>query len=130
MPLNCGDLQQLVQGFSLIHGCDVVGGDKLRLATPFKYPDGSNIDVFLWSARDLFNGYVLSDLGQTASYLFDLQIKAQTTKRRKQIIADICDALNVQNENGELRILLPEENREQIPSAIVRLAQACIRVAD
>lgn len=131
MPIECDQLQKLVQSFSLVHDCDRIRSGMLRLATAFSYPEGSQIDVFLSEKSDLLGGqYVLTDLGQTMAWLLDLHVKPWTTKKRQQILADICDSLGVQNENGELRIELGADELKNLPSAIVRLSQACIRVAD
>lgn len=128
--MNCEELHQHLQGFSLVEACDVIRNDKLRIATPFRYPDGSAIDVFLQTLPNLYESYLLSDLGQTSAYLFDMQIKLFTTKRRKQLVSDICDRLGVINNNGQFEISISNNNLAQIPAAIVRLSQTCIRISD
>jgi hypothetical protein len=102
----------------------------LRISTPFQYPDGSQIDVFIGNEEPLFpDKLVLTDLGQTTAYLLDLQVKPWTTAKRKRIINDICTNLEVELRGGALMIPLTTDPND-IPEAIVRLAQACIRIPD
>jgi hypothetical protein len=72
----------------------------------------------------------LTDLGQTTSYLLDVQVKPWATNKRRQIIEDICRALEVTWNGGQFEILLNESDRASLSNSMLRLAQACIRVAD
>ena len=60
---------------ALVQQCDVVASGALRMLTPFQYPDGSQIDLFIEETKPLLGARILSDLGQTTSYLLDLQVK-------------------------------------------------------
>lgn len=124
------NLSDFVTDLSLVRAHDLVRDGSLRLATPFRYPDGSLIDVFLKDTKELFEGFELSDKGQTMAYLLDLHVKPWTSQKRKQTLADICETLGVEQEGGSFRIRLKKEEMPSLPDAIVRLGQACIRVAD
>ncbi len=130
MRLECETLRPLLQTFSLVQGCDIVRNGMLRIETPFQYPDGSHIDLFLGRDQDLVGNLLLTDLGQTTSYLLDLHVKPWTTKKRKTILADICTSLGVQQQGSEYRLMLTEAEVQNLPQLLVRLAQTCIRVAD
>jgi hypothetical protein len=132
MELSCAKIKDFVKEFSLVHQCDVVQNGMLRIATPFYYPNGSQIDLFLESTPDaLFPQLELSDYGQTADYLLDMQLKPWSTKNRRRLITDICEALEVKQQSGRFYIPLNfEELNNHFSSSIVKLAQACIRVAD
>ncbi|HEU0177353.1 MAG TPA: DUF1828 domain-containing protein [Blastocatellia bacterium] len=120
-----------VQHFSLVRECDQIRSGALRISTPFHYPDGSLIDVFLEPAGNLFDGYKLSDGGQTADYVADLKFDLFATKKRRLLISDICETLDVKCADGSFEIHLTlEELHTELPQAIVRLSQACIRAAD
>jgi hypothetical protein len=129
---SCHELAELVSGFSLIETCDETRDGFLRFSTPFRYPDGSQIDLFLGTPRQRLLGdeLVLSDKGQTTAYLLDLNIKPWTTKKRKQVLVDICETLNVELDGGQLLISLSRNDLPALSSMIVRLAQACVRVSD
>jgi hypothetical protein len=127
MRIECEALRPLLQTFSLVQNCDVVRNGMLRIQTPFQYPDGSHIDLFL--GRDLEN-LVLTDLGQTTGYLLDLHVKPWTTKKRKTIVSDICRSIGVQQTGSEYQIRFNDADVPTLPQLLVRLAQACIRVSD
>lgn len=129
---TCLELAELVAGYSLVEACDQTRDGFLRMSTPFKYPDGSQIDLFLGRPHrgQLGTDLVLSDKGQTTAYLLDLNVKFWTTKKRKQAVEDICERLDVRLDGGELVIHVAEGELPQVSGMIVRLAQACIRVSD
>jgi hypothetical protein len=130
MSVNCENLKSLVQGFSLVQACDVIESGALRIATPFHYPNGSQIDLFLEMPRGLFQQYELTDYGQTADYLMDMQIKPWATSKRRTLIKDVCQALGVNQEGGKFGLTIQPSQMEDFSSSLVRLAQACIRIAD
>jgi len=130
MILNCENIKEHIKSFSLIKECDVIKTGDLRIATPFNYPNGSHIDLFLIKDKDLFNNYTLSDLGQTADYVADMQFNLWATKKRRTIIDDICQSLNVTQFDGQFQIQLNPEDFTRFYNPVVRLSQACIRVSD
>lgn len=130
MTPDCSNIRSLITDVCLITACDQVRDGSLRLATPFRYPDGTQIDVFLKVDGDLFEGFELSDKGQTTAYLLDLHVKPWTSQKRKQTLADICTTLGVEQEGGAFRVRLKKEQMKDLPDAMLRLAQVCIRVAD
>lgn len=128
MPINETALREMVEGFSLVKACDRVKNGMLRIATPFQYADGSHIDLFL--EQDLTQEWKLTDMGQTIAYLLDLHVKPWSSKRRDQAVTDICQALGVQKEDAQLYRRIPANEPSVFTDSLVRLAQACIRVAD
>ena len=128
--LNCESLREVVSGFSLVRQCDVTKNGMLRIATPFNYPNGSHIDLFLLPNANLLGEFTLSDYGQTADYLADMNIKPWATKKRRTLIEDICNVLQVLSKGGTFEIQVDSQNLSELPQAIVRLAQACISVSD
>jgi hypothetical protein len=131
MMFDCLGIKKIIESFSLIEDCDLLKDGSLRLATPLLYPDGSNIDVFYCQPNETINSLYITDLGQTVAYLADLHIypySKSSSKKRLNIIRDICDTLGVLEKNGELIILAPDQC--DVAGAILRLAQACVRVAD
>ncbi len=129
MDITCEQLRDIVSNFSLVHQCDVVKNSMLRISTPFNYPNGSQIDLFLQPSDELFSGYILSDYGMTADYLLDMQIKYWATKKRRTLIDDICSSLKVEQQAGVFQVRL-QDSLSDLSMGIVRLAQACIRVTD
>ncbi len=131
MQVTCDTITRAVRDFSLVSQCDVVRSGMLRISTPFKYPNGSNVDLFLRMEKPLLpESLILSDYGQTADYLFDLHIKPWATKKRRQLIEDVCSILEVEQDGGQFLVRLDANQINEFPDAMVRLAQACIRIAD
>lgn len=123
--MNCHTVRELLVDFSPIRECDEMDGDRLRLSTVFRYPDGSYIDLFVRSCDG--GQFCLSDLGTTATWLLDLHIEWWATPHRRQVVADTCKLLQVQEKNGEF---LTEVEPSQLGDGLVRLGQVCLRVSD
>jgi hypothetical protein len=128
MNTSYEQIKSAVAEFSLVKACDDIRNGMLRLATPFQYPNGAGVDLFLGTKPELFDKWVLTDLGQTTAWLLDLNLKLWTTEKRKQIVADICNGLDVTQDGGQFQLVLAD--MKQLPDAMVRLSQACLRVAD
>jgi hypothetical protein len=124
------EVQQLVERHHLVKGVDRLPKGHLRIETGFLYPDGSSIEVFLVeSAGSLFGQSLkLSDLGQTIAWLLDVQVKPWISKKRQAFLEDAIRLYRVNQEGGALEY--PLESLEELPQGVVRLAQACLRVAD
>lgn len=134
---TCLDIKQAFTRFSFIRDCDVVAPNILRMSTEFLTPDGSYLDVFLQQDIELnpdlgplFSGYVLSDLGETTSLLRTYGVKLWKGKERLAAYR-IAKQLEVVFEEGQLEIPFPGQTDilDELPDAICRLAQACIRIA-
>jgi hypothetical protein len=137
MPVLCDDLKKLLTEVSLMRDCDILSDGTVRISTPFQYPNGTFIDVFLQDGRTLpetkkalQREYLLSDCGQTATYLLDLHIKSWATQKRRKLVSDVCEALEVQERRGELMVDIEPGQLDSLGEVVIRLAQACIRVAD
>jgi hypothetical protein len=128
MNATCEQIKKAVSEFSLVKACDDIRNGMVRLATPFQYPNGAVVDLFLGQKPELFDKWVLTDLGQTTAWLLDLNLKLWTTEKRKQIVTDICKGLDVTQDGGQFQLVLAD--MKQLPDAMVRLSQACLRVAD
>jgi hypothetical protein len=131
MQLTCEAITEAVTGFSLVEQCDTVRNGMVRISTPFRYPNGSNIDLFLRIEKPLLpESIILSDYGQTANYLADLHIKPWATKKRRQLIEDVCATLGIEQNAGQFLVRLDAQRLNEFSDSIVRLAQACVRISD
>jgi hypothetical protein len=100
----------------------------LRIDTGLLYPDGTAIEVFLLRENGLFEELTLSDLGQTTAWLLDLQVKPWLSKKRRALLEDSIRLLDVHQDGGALVVRPPRLG--ELGSAVMRLGQACLRVAD
>lgn len=138
MNIDCTNLKELVGGFSLVRGCESLGDGSLRIATAFYYPDGSMIDVFLKEEApppedreaSWIRGYLLSDFGQTMTYLMDLGVRPSSSERKKRIVDDICASTNVEYRRGELQAWIDPRDANAVGDGIAQLVLACVRAAD
>jgi len=64
-----------------------VNGDYVRVRTPFLYPDGDFIDLFLKSANQGVT--TVSDLGETVRWLNSNTLSAKRSPKQAGLISDI-----------------------------------------
>ncbi len=114
---------------SLVRTVDKLPRGHVRLETAFLYPDGSSIDLFLENRDPLLPPEVLTDLGQTTTWLLDVQVKPWLSKKRQRFVEDALRIYDVAQAGGALQTRL-DADLTNLPDAVVRLGQACLRVAD
>lgn len=99
----------------------------LRFETIFRYPDGTSIEVF--APQTLTDASVrLTDLGQTTEWLLDLRLKPWLSQKRRAYVESALRTYDATQDGGELVVEI--SNIGDLASGVVRLAQACVRVAD
>lgn len=96
-----------------------------RIRTPFLYPDGDVVDLFL---KEGSSELILSDLGETLRWLRMQTPTQRKSKKQRQLVNDVVQTTGVELFRGE--ILTRVNNIEQLGEASIRLSQATIRVAD
>ncbi len=75
--------------------------------TPFLYPDGDHIELYL---RSMDDGQVLaSDVGQTVMKLAEYGFILQNSSRRRAMAIRITSSLRVQFDNGSLSVAVPSD---------------------
>lgn len=114
----------------LVEAVDTVPKGHVRIATAFRYPDGSGVDLFIANHRDLLSDVgpvTLTDFGNTFLWLDQLDIRPLKSARRKRLTEDVLSTYGVTHTKGSLSC---EVNADDLLPGIIRLGQACIRVAD
>jgi|GEM_PF-1052058 len=127
--IACETLSKYIENYSLKLSCDVVKNGMIRIQTPFRYIDGSFVDIFV-GIENMLGRIVISDMGETISTLFHAGIRPWQSKRKREQLNSICTSLNITNKNHEFKIELMDNEWHLISDAIMRLGQACIRIAD
>ena len=69
-------------GHALIQSVDQIRGSTIRIETAFLYPDGASVDIFVVTEGERSPDLILSDLGQTMSWLLDVQVKPWLSRKR------------------------------------------------
>lgn len=126
IPLE--EIAQRTRGHALVRDVAKVPRGHYRIETGFLYPDGSSIDLFLVQGLPLLPTLKLSDLGQTMSWLLDVQVKPWLSKKRQRFVEDALRLYDVQQVGGALE--LPLGSLDGLLEGVVKLGQACVRVAD
>ena len=130
MP-NINDIERLANDLCMVRGMDVVPRGHLRLETKFLYPDRSSVDLFVVNGtqQQFLAAPTLSDLGQTTSWLADVQVRPWQSKKRQRFLEDAIYVLGVRQNGGALETEFAP-NHQELEDAVIRLGQACVRVAD
>lgn len=101
-------------------------GEYTRIRTPYLYPDGDVIDVFLDSAGN--GSSTLTDLGETLGWLRTQTVSERKTDRQRRLIDDVCRTHGVELYRGMLMVRV--KNFGELSEAVSRLSQAALRVSD
>lgn len=125
-----GEVEQLFRHCPLVEAVDAVPKGHVRLATAFRYPDGLTVDIHIKNYRDLLSDVgplTLTDFGSTFLWLDQLDVRPLRSARRRHLTESVLEIYGVHHSGGALTCSV---DRKDLVSGIVRLGQACIRVAD
>jgi Domain of unknown function DUF1828 len=131
MP-NIHDIDLIANDLCMVRSKDAVPRGHVRLETKFLYPDRSSVDLFVVNDAQqqlLAGSCVLSDLGQTISWLADVQVRPWQSKKRQRFLDDAIYVLDVRQNGGALETEFAPTHQD-LEDAVIRLGQACVRVAD
>jgi hypothetical protein len=96
-----------------------------RIRTPYLYPDGDIVDLFLRQDGD---SRTLTDLGETLRWLRMQSLAQRRSPRQNQLVEDVCLNHGVEFFRGMLMVRV--KPFDDLASAVTRLAQAAMRVSD
>lgn len=105
--------------------CAPLGG-YTRIRTPYLYPDGDVIDLFLTDVGG--DPVTLTDLGETLGWLRTQTVSERKTDRQRRLIEDVCLTHGVELYKGMLMVRM--KDMSEITEAVSRLSQAALRVSD
>ncbi len=100
-------------------------GDWIRVRTPFWYPDGDVIDVFV---RPEEGTYTVTDLGEALGWLRLQSISDRRSPKQERLIQDVRLTLGVELFKGQ--ILYTCNSVAELPAAVHRVGQAVLRISD
>ncbi len=101
------------------------GLNRYRVFTPFMFEDGDHLAIVMrWDG----NRWLLSDEGHTFMHLtYDLDEKDLQRGTRHKIITNALSVYGVQDNEGELLLMIPEE---RYGDALFSFIQALLKVSD
>ena len=105
--------------------CSLAPQGAVRVRTPFLYPDGDIVDVFV-EERD--EDYLLTDYGEALGWLRAQSFGAKMTVGQTRIAQDVCMTLGIEIDRGQLT--LRDVDALALSDAVHRVGQAMVRVAD
>ena len=117
--------ESLKKGLPALFECAPIPDKGLRVRTPLMYPDGGIVDIFVCESGGYFK---VTDFGETLDWLWMQSMSSRRSPKQNRMIKDICHTLGVELCQGEL--VVTPDSRELIEDAILRLAQAVVRVSD
>ena len=101
------------------------GVDRYRVFTPFLFEDGDHLAIVI--KRD-GSRWVLSDEGHTYMHLtYDIDETDLRRGNRQKIITNALSVFSVEDSEGELRLLVPEE---RYGDALFSFVQALLKISD
>ncbi|MDZ7802094.1 MAG: DUF1828 domain-containing protein [Trueperaceae bacterium] len=100
-------------------------GKYVRVRTPYLYPDGDNIDLFLHEEGSIT---VVTDLGETSRWLRMQTTSPRRSPKQDALLRDACVTHGVEWYRG--MVLARSRSAEDLPSVVLRVAQAALRIAD
>ena len=101
-------------------------GEYVRVRTPYLYPDGDFIDLFVKSTGPGIS--TVTDLGETVRWLNSNTLSAKRSPKQAGLIADISQTHGVEFFRGMLKARATEP--ANLADAVTRVSQAALRVSD
>lgn len=96
----------------------------IKVRTPFLYPDGDVVDLFL----DIKGSQiVVTDLGESLRWLRNQTLTMKRSARQKQLIEDIKLTNDVELYKG---MLIARTDSAGLADAVMRVGQSAVRVGD
>ena len=105
--------------------CTPARREGVRVRTPLLYPDGGIVDVFVVERE---GRYQITDLGEALGWLRMQSASARRSPKQNRMVEDTCQTLGVELNRGQL--VLRSDGRDVVGEAVLRVAQAVVRVSD
>jgi hypothetical protein len=120
MATPCERLQVLSEMFN----CTEINNNT-RIRTPYLYPDGDVIDLYLTMEG---SQAVLTDFGESLSWLKSQTVSRKKSVKQRQLLNDICLTYGVELYHGSLTLRVNDVDNFAL--LVTRISQAALSVAD
>jgi Domain of unknown function DUF1828 len=114
----------IAHNLGALFACSEVNG-YTRVRTPFLYPDGDVIDLFVSERNDTFT---ITDLGETTRWLRMQSLAPRRSQRQQKLLEDACLTHGIELYRGML--LARAQSDKDLASVAMRVAQGVLRVSD
>ena len=124
--MNPSHLRETLQsGLPKLFNCSLGPQGAVRVRTPFMYPDGDLVDVFVEYREE---GYLITDYGEALGWLRSHSFRDRMTANQQSLAEDVCLTLGVELDRGQVSVR--REDPSDLPDAIHTLGQAAVRISD
>ncbi|HEY5779989.1 MAG TPA: DUF1828 domain-containing protein [Terrimicrobiaceae bacterium] len=114
----------IAQNLGALFTCSEVNG-YTRIRTPFLYPDGDVIDLFVSEKHGTFT---ITDLGETMRWLRMQSLAPKRSPKQQKLVEDVCLTHGLEFYRGML--LARAQVGQDFASVAMRVAQGALRVSD
>ena len=115
----------LRSSLSVLFECTLAPREGVRVRTPFMYPDGGIVDVFVIERDQV---YIVTDFGEALGWLGMQTVRGELSSRQRRLIDDVSLTLNVELHRGQL--ISRCKDIESLGQAVHRMGQAIVRISD
>jgi Domain of unknown function DUF1828 len=122
--MSTNPCEAIQQSVGKLFTCSPLNG-YTRIRTPFLYPDGDVIDVYL---KETDGVVTLTDLGETLRWLRMQSLSSRRSPKQQKLVEDVCLTHGLELFRGML--VLRATEGQSIGNTVTRLAQGALRVAD
>lgn len=122
--MSASPCDAIAESLGALFTCGEVNG-YTRVRTPFLYPDGDVIDLFI---SDKAGAVTITDFGETLRWLRMQSLSPRRSARQQKLVEDVC--LNHGLELYRGMLMARVKPGEPIAEIILRVAQGALRVAD
>ena len=124
--MNSSDLcASIAQSLPPLFVCSPAPQEGVRVRTPFLYPDGGVVDVFVLERG---SSYIVTDFGDALGWLGLQSVSRQRSPKQQALIQDVRQTLRIELFQGQL--VLRQVMPDMLAEAVLRVAQAVVRVSD
>jgi hypothetical protein len=115
---------QISDALGALFSCTEVNG-YTRVRTPFLYPDGDVIDLFVHEGNGVIT---VTDLAETSRWLRMQSLSPKRSPKQNKLLEDVC--LNHGLEFYRGMLLARAKPGENLPAVFMRVAQGALRASD
>ncbi len=123
--MNPAPCELLAAQLGALFQCAPTSRGYVRIRTPFYYPDGGIVDLFL-VRQD--GQETLTDLGEALGWLRSQSVGGRRSPKQDKLVQDVCVTHGVELFRGQLAMRLA--SGEKLADSVIRLSQAAVRVTD
>jgi hypothetical protein len=105
--------------------CTTTANGFSKIRTPFLYPDGDVIDIYI---HEQGSQRTLTDFGDTLGWLKSQTIAKKKTDKQEALLQDVCLTHGIENYRGMFCLRIDDST--PFADQVIRFSQALVRISD